>query len=211
MIKIAIADDHPLILEGLKDSLSHEDNIHLSATASSGSELLEVLKSSSVDIVLTDINMPGLSGFDLITKAGEVQPNCRFIVLSVHTEKAVIQKAYRLGAYGYLLKSSAPDEILNAIETVFAGKKYFSDDVLSITMGVDENIDNDLAKKSLLSEREIEIIEHIVDGLSNLEIGKKLFISKRTVDAHRNNILQKLDVKNTAQLVRFALKNGLCD
>jgi two-component system response regulator NreC len=210
MIKIAIADDHPMIVNGLVESL--QSKVEIVGTAADGNELLGLIKTKNPTIVLCDINMPEKSGFEVIEASkelGVVEP--KFIVLSVHDEKPIIEKAFRIGAYGYLLKSSGADEVFEAIQKVSAGKKYFSEEVMSITLGMDAVVEDEFAKKSLLSEREVEIVTLIVDGLSNTEIGEKLFISKRTVDAHRNNILQKLDLKNTAQLVKFALKSGLVD
>ncbi|MFY0686722.1 MAG: response regulator transcription factor [Cyclobacteriaceae bacterium] len=208
MIRIAIADDHPMIVNGLVESL--QTKVEIVGTAENGDALLALIKSENPEIVLCDINMPGKSGFDVLEEIGRFssqQP--KVIVLSVHDEKPIIEKAFRIGAHGYLLKSSGADEVFEAIQKVSAGKKYFSEEVMSITLGVGTVVEDEFAKKSLLSEREVEITTLIVDGLSNTEIGEKLFISKRTVDAHRNNILQKLDLKNTAQLVKFALKSGL--
>lgn len=212
MIQIAIADDHPMIINGIKTLLKNNAAIKIIASANNGVELLEMINTKKPNIVLCDINMPKLSGFEVLEKVLKNENgNTRFIMLSMHDEKPIIEKAFRLGAHGYLLKNSDENEMIDAIQRVAIGKKYFSDDVLEITMNIETTVENNFAKKALLSVREIEVVMLIVDGLSNSEIAEKLFISKRTVDAHRNNVLQKLEVKNTAQLVRFAIKSGIID
>ena len=212
MIRLIVADDHPLILNGVVSHLQQQKDVEIIGKAKNGPNLLKLILSTEADIVLCDINMPGLDGFEVmkaIIDTGTSPP--KFIFLSVHDEKPVIEKAFRLGAYGYLLKSSDPNEIVEAIERVTKGKKYFSDEVMNITLSPTTEFNDDFALLSQLSEREIEIIKLVVDGLSNAQIGEKLFISKRTVDTHRNNVLQKLNLKNTAQLVRYAIKSGLVD
>ncbi len=210
MISVVIADDHPMIVSGLVESL--QSRVDIVGTATNGNDLLDLIRLKQPDVVLCDINMPGKSGFEALETSKSLGENGpKFIMLSVHDEKPIIEKAFRIGAHGYLLKSSEAGEIFEAIQKVSNNKKYFSEEVMSITLGMHAVLEDEFAKKSLLSKREVEIVTHIVDGLSNTEIGERLFISKRTVDSHRNNILQKLNLKNTAQLVKFALTSGLVD
>ncbi len=211
MITISVADDHPLILEGLIEKINAHPEFELLDQASNGKELLIQLGNRLPDLVICDINMPGMNGLEVIRESKEKGWDTKFIVLSVHDEKPIIQKAFRTGAYGYLLKSSETEMIYEAILKVNNGKKYFDPEVMEIALQLNSEDNSDVSKKVLLTDRELEIITLIVDGLSNAEIADKLFISKRTVDTHRNNILQKLEIRNTAQLVKFALKNNLAE
>jgi DNA-binding NarL/FixJ family response regulator len=213
MIKVAIADDHKLVLNGVKDILQLEPNIELVAAVNSGSKLLDVIKNNDIDVVLSDIDMPGLSGIEVLRKVKEDNLTTKIILLSVHDEKAIIQKAFNEGAYGYLLKRSEPEIILDAIEMVFKGKKFFDDEVLKISMSPENDFENssNTGLVAKLTKREKQIISLIEEGNSNQEVSDRLFISKRTVDTHRNNLMVKLGFTNTVELVKFALKNGLAD
>ncbi len=213
MIKLAIADDHKLVLNGIENILKAQPHIELIAAVDNGKLLLDVLALNDVDIALVDIDMPIMGGLEVVKQATEKELSTRFIILSVHDEKPIIQKAFLNGAYGYLLKRSDPQLIIEAINKVYTGKKYFDEEVMNISIQPEkqEADESDKVKLARLSNRELEIIKLIIEGFSNLEISEQLFISKRTVDTHRNNFMKKLGFNNSIELVKFGLKNGLGD
>lgn len=211
MIKIIIADDHQIVVDGLKSILNQLTEYKVITTASNGRELLKSLEIVEPDIILLDIDMPVLNGIETLKEIKKYYPKIKTIILTMHEEKSLVKKMTDLGANGFLFKNSDMDELIIAMESVMKGKSYFSVSLRN------ELINNDLigeigsnfdSKKSLLTEREIEIIKLIVEGLSNKEIADKLFISPRTVDTHRTNLMKKLEVNNVAGLVRYAIRNG---
>jgi len=213
MIKVVIADDHKLVLNGIRDLLQQVEIVNLIDAVTNGEDLLRILRNQEIDVVLSDIDMPMLSGLDVLKKVEEEKISTKIILLSVHDEKAIISKAFAMGAHGFLLKRSEPELIITAIESVYNGKKFFDDEALQIalkpTLGDPDS--SDMEKVALLTNREKEIINMVVEGDSNQNIADKLFVSKRTVDTHRNNLMIKLKLKNTVELVKFALNNGLAD
>lgn len=212
--KIFLVDDHALFREGLKTLLesSSEGRCAIVNEASNGKEFLELLPHSSADVVLLDIDMPLIDGFEATRTALELRPELKIITLSMHGDEDYYFKMVSLGVKGFLLKSSEIDEVLTAIETVQDGGSYFSQELLQDLVGnLKSSKSEEEEKGSNLSERELEILLHICKGFSNQEIADLLFISKRTVDKHRANILEKTGAKNTANLVVFAIKNELVE
>lgn len=207
-IRIAIADDHPLVSQGLKSLIENQPDITLAGIAENGEELLSILKLMPVDITLVDIDMPVKNGIETTKEIALHFPATRVIILTMHDEKSMIKQLMELGAHGYLLKNCGQDELLLAIRNVAAGKKYFSGDV-TMTLLNDDPTPDQSPEFKLLTTREIEILTLIAMGQSNKEIGDKLFISHRTVDTHRTNVMKKLDVHNIAALVRIAYRNNL--
>jgi DNA-binding NarL/FixJ family response regulator len=208
-IKIILVDDHTLFRKGMMFLLNTYDDIEIIAEASNGQELLDILSSQQADVVLIDIEMPVMNGIDATQKAIERYPDLKIISLSMYGEESYYYKMINAGAKGFILKNSDIDEVTTAIRTVMNGSTYFSSDVL---YNVVKNITEVSEKKEnlpQLSEREIEVLEHICKGLSNEEIGQILFISKRTVEKHRANLLAKTNCKNTANLVMYAIDNKL--
>lgn len=208
-IKIILVDDHTLFRKGMMFLLNTYDDIKIIAEASNGQELLDILSSQQADVVLIDIEMPVMNGIDATQKAIERYPDLKIISLSMYGEESYYYKMINAGAKGFILKNSDIDEVTTAIRTVMNGSTYFSSDVL---YNVVKNITEVSEKKEnlpQLSEREMEVLEHICKGLSNEEIGQILFISKRTVEKHRANLLAKTNCKNTANLVMYAIDNKL--
>lgn len=216
LCKIVLADDHALFRNGLKLLLSGYDGFDIVGEVSNGKELLSILKNAQPDIILLDISMPEMDGIEAASIITNDYPNIQIITLSMFGEEDYYFKMVSLGVKGFLLKNSSIDEVTLAIRTVFDGGSYFSGELLSSLvnslqyaaashMQANEEDDNEL------SVREKEILFQICKGLSNQEIGDKLFISKRTVDKHRANILAKTSCKNTANLVVYAIKNGLVE
>ncbi|HVD96784.1 MAG TPA: response regulator transcription factor [Cytophagaceae bacterium] len=208
-IKIIIADDHALIRNGIKTMLSRNADYKIVAEAENGKELVELASKLIPDVVLADISMPVLNGFDALAELRKLLPDTKVILLTMHEEPEYIIKAARSGANGYLLKNVDYEELHRAIGLVMSGQKYFNQQVSSILMEeLHRKSDTDQLQEKL-TERESDILKEIVKGLSSKEIADKLFISSRTVDTHRNNLMKKLSVHNTAELVKLALEKGL--
>lgn len=214
MIKVVITDDHQLVLDGLRSILEQQTEIKVISTANNGADLLRQLTFIKPDIVLMDIDMPVMNGIEATQQVKVNYPDISIIMLTMHDEKAMVKKLTDIGASGFILKNSDKDELLQAIKRVHQGGMYFSSELTMnlISHGITPvnpgSVDD---KKALLTEREIEILKLIAEGLSNKEIGDKLFISHRTVDTHRTNLMKKLDVSNIAGLIRYAIKNGFID
>lgn len=208
-IKIIIADDHALIRNGIKTMLARNPDYKIVAEAENGKELVEQASRLIPDVVLVDISMPVLNGFDALSELRKLLPDTKVILLTMHEEPEYIIKAARSGANGYLLKNVDYEELHRAIGLVMSGQKYFNQQVSSILMEeLHRKSDTDQLQEKL-TERESDILKEIVKGLSSKEIADKLFISSRTVDTHRNNLMKKLSVHNTAELVKLALEKGL--
>lgn len=206
--KLTIVDDHSLFRNGLKLLLSSiYPGIHISE-AQNGSDFIETLSFHLPDVVLMDINMPEMDGISATRKALELHPDLKIIALSMFGDEAYYFKMIDAGVKGFLLKNSEINEVQEAINMVMQGENYFSKELL---YNVVKNLRNSgtLSAKSMdLSERELEVLELICKGFSNQEISNQLFISKRTVDKHRANILSKTDSRNTAHLVMNAIKQN---
>ena len=210
-IKVIIVDDHSLFRNGMKLLLSTAGNFNIIAEASNGKEFLELLATKKPDIVLIDIDMPEMNGIEATTKALIINPDIKVICLSMYGEEEYYYKMIEAGVSGFLLKNSDINEVKCAIETVYGGGKYFSQELL---YNVVKNIKTNHTSPDFienLSDRELEVLKQICIGLSNQEIAENLHISKRTVDKHRANLLDKTNSKNTAHLVMYAIKNKLID
>jgi len=204
-IKVLLVDDHQIIIDGLKSLLKNSDEIIVVAEANNGREALRILDILEIDVVLMDIDMPVLNGIDTLKEIGKQSFGVKVIILSMHNEAGMIKSLVSIGANGYLLKSCAQEELIGAIRKVASGQSYFSTEVtLSLLNTAQGN-----QPIELLTERETEIIQLIAEGYSNKEIGSKLFISHRTVDTHRTNLMKKLDVGNIAGLISYAIRNGI--
>ena len=211
VIKVLITDDHQIIIDGLKSLLEDKEQIEVIAEASNGKEALDILNLLQVDVVLMDIDMPVMNGIEATKQIKAEYPETKVIILSMYKESGLIKTLIQIGADGYLLKNSDKDELVDAITRVASGQQYFSPDVtMSLLNKTSEKQSQFQPDKrvSELTQREIEILKLITEGLSNKEIGDKLFISHRTVDSHRTNLMKKIGVNNIAGLIRFADKTG---
>jgi len=209
--KILLVDDHTLFRNGLRILLNTVEKYDVVGEAANGQEFLELLGKDLPDIVLLDIEMPVMDGITAANAAIEKYPELKIITLSMYGEEDYYYKMVDAGVKGFLLKNSDMNEVKNAIDTVYEGGNYFSSELLQNLVNSLRSSAKTREPQSELSEREIEILILICQGFSNQEIADQLFISKRTVDKHRANILEKSQCKNTAQLVMYAIKNQLVE
>ncbi|SEQ49986.1 two component transcriptional regulator, LuxR family [Hyunsoonleella jejuensis] len=206
-IKLIIADDHELFRNGLAELLRKHDDIKIVKSVADGKAFIDAIQSKlEADIVLLDITMPRMDGFEVLKQLKALNSKIKPIVISMHTDGNYIAKCAKSGAYGYLLKNTDEDELTLAIRMVNKGKKYFSAEI-------SEKMINFMSAQSvsenILSNKETEVLGLISEGLTTKEIAAKLFVSTRTIETHRANILKKLEVKNTAELIKKAAKLNL--
>jgi DNA-binding NarL/FixJ family response regulator len=217
MIRIALVDDHSLFRKGLKVLLSSRKDLSIVADVGSGEEFLEVLMQAQPDVVFMDYSMPQMNGAETTRRALEMLPDLKIITLSMFGDNAYYSDMMSSGAKGFLLKDSEFTEVVEAVETVFEGGTYFSASLLESlshsmrSTGAVGRQTDDIAESDRLSEREVEVLLAICQGFSTQEIADRMFISKRTVDKHRANILDKSGCKNTASLVVYAIRNGFVE
>lgn len=208
-IRVVLCDDHRIVIDGLRNLLQGVEGVECVGTAANGVEALYLSEHLGVDVLLTDLDMPEMNGFQLTGRIKQKRPEVKVLVLSMHEEPAVVKQAMDAGADGYLVKSAGRDEVLLAIREVHAGRKHFGSGVVEAFMKRGAQAQQGSAVLKDLSEREIEVLAALAEGLGNKEIGERLFISPRTVDTHRTNLMKKLDTHNVAGLVRIAIKAGL--
>lgn len=215
MVRIALVDDHSLFRRGLKMLLTSHADFEVVAEASSGEEFLGLLEVVRPDVVFMDYSMGGISGAETTERALERMPELKVISLTMFGDNAYYSRMATSGAKGFLVKDSEFDEVVEAVRTVCEGGTYFSalllESLSQSLRSVEGSAMDSIDERDMLSEREVEILVGICQGLSTQEIADRHFISKRTVDKHRANILEKSGCKNTASLVVYAIKNGLVE
>ena len=209
--KVIIVDDHTLFRNGLRILLNNMENYHVIGEASNGKQFLDLLKISVPDLVLMDISMPVMDGIEASTITHELYPDLKIITLSMYGEEDYYYKMVNAGVKGFVLKNSDIKEVKTAMDVVYDGGSFFSSELLQNLINSLKSAPKSKEIHTELSEREMEILILICQGMSNQEIADKLFISKRTVDKHRANILEKSESKNTAQLVVYAIKTRLVE
>lgn len=203
-IKVLVVDDHPMVLEGMRSMLLQIEFVTVAGTVSNAYAAMEHIKLTPPDIVITDINMPEISGIELTLKIKKEFPAVRIIAMSTFKERSYISQMIQNGASGYLVKSASKEEIEEAILSVYEGKLYMSLDV-----NLSSADQQDLKNIPTLSTREKEVLLLIADGFTNPQIAAKLFISLHTVDSHRKNLLTKFGINNTASLIKLAAKHNM--
>lgn len=203
-IKIIVVDDHPMVIEGMRSMLQQIPFVELLATASDAFSALEKVQEVQPDLIITDINMPEISGIELSAKLKKAYPKMKIIGMSTFNERSYISQMIQNGADGFLVKSASKEEIEKAINTVLDGQMYLSVDV---NMNAQEQ--KHLNNLPVLTRREKEVLRLIAEGLTNPQIAEKLYISINTVDSHRKNLLAKFETSNTASLIRNAMHWGL--
>ena len=214
-MRVLIADDHTLVQSGIKELVHSIDGFQVIATAENGKQAIELAEHLKIEIILMDVDMPLMNGLEATIQLKREKPEIKIIILTMHGDPSLIKRMMEIGANGFLLKNSDREEFDNALKRVADGKTYFSGDAAQAVI-TGENVTpgnfavgTDAILLSKLTEREREILKLIAKGLSNKEIGNKLFISHRTVDSHRTNLMKKLQVHNSAALIKLAVSNGL--
>jgi DNA-binding NarL/FixJ family response regulator len=212
-IRVILADDHSLFLEGLQALLSQQTAFEVVATAKNGREAIRQLENNTVDVLVLDIDMPELNGLETCAELQKRGPTVHILLLSMHHEPALVQKAIAAGAKGYILKTAESEELLFALKQVAKGKTFY-DTHFFVQSKPDQQplMPASVALNTMfqdLTARETEIMRLIANGRSNAEIGSELFISPKTVDTHRTNLMRKLNVHNIASLTRMAIEAGL--
>ena len=212
-IKVMLADDHAVVRDGIKAIVDRKGkDIIISGEASNGSEVLKIAKNNPADVYVIDISMPILNGLDTTIQLKKMDSRSKIIILSMHDDRSLVEKAFKYGAKGYILKESATEEVIHAIHEVYRGRYYLTPKVSKfIVEGYLDNKSSLFSDKesNSLTKREREILQLIAEGFTNKEIAKHLNISLNTAHIHRNNIMRKLDIHKQADLVRYALKEGI--
>lgn len=203
-IRILVVDDHPMVIEGMKAILQQISFVEVVGTANNSFQALELTDTLQPDLIITDINLPEVSGIELTTRIKKKYPTIKVIGMSTFNDRSYISQMIQSGADGFLVKSASREEIEQAIPMVLEGQLYLSVD---ITMSRTEK--QHLQHQPVITRREKEILALIADGLTNPQIAEKLFISLNTVDTHRKNLLAKFETNNSAALIKLATKAGL--
>ncbi|MBI5541585.1 MAG: response regulator transcription factor [Bacteroidia bacterium] len=207
--RLLIVDDHQMFIDGLKSLLRKQETFVVVAEALNGQSALDIIEKEKIDIILSDISMPLMTGIELTKIVKSKHPEIKVIVISMHNDSSVVSEIINSEAEGYILKNTGKKELFEALTKVANNGTYYSSDVLSVmmqTMKVDKKSTDEMKH---LSEREIEILKLIVEEFSSEQIAEKLFISKRTVDTHRINILSKTNSKTLVGLIKYAVRNNL--
>lgn len=207
MVRLIITDDHPVIREGIKLILANESDIELVAVVGDGLELLKKLEKTETDVILMDINMPGMNGIDATQRVKKNYPNIKVLCYSQYDEKRFVKQILKRGANGYLLKNASAKELVKAIKMVHSGGIYLSEELPNIFTEKPKRRSNYLFPE--LTTREKDVLNEICVEKNNNEIAETLFISHNTVETHRSNLLLKVGVKNTAGLVKWAIQNEI--
>lgn len=213
-IKILIADDHSIIRSGLRMLFRSNAEFSVIAEAENGEEALEKIALHKPDIVILDISMPKINGIEATRVIRERHPSTKVLILTIYESEEYVNQMVLAGASGYVLKDAGKKELFAAVRAIAAGERFFSPGISKLM--IDEFIRQAQSKhhrkpdsKPVLTSRETEILSYIARGLTNSQIAKKLFLSIRTIDTHRNNLMQKLNIHDTAGLVRYAIESGL--
>ncbi|AFL89295.1 response regulator containing a CheY-like receiver domain and an HTH DNA-binding domain [Terriglobus roseus DSM 18391] len=212
MVRIVLADDHTVLRAGLKSLLERQRDFEVVGEAGDGRELLRVVDEQRPDVVISDISMPKLNGVEATSQIVAKHPKTHVIVLSMHTDEAYVLRALKAGARGYLVKESAEADLMMAIRTVHAGKAFFSPSVSALLVedyvrqmrdrGVEDSYE-------LLSSREREVLQLVAEGQSNKDIAQQLGLSVYTIETHRGNLLQKLNLHSVPELILYAVRKGV--
>ncbi|WP_276166350.1 response regulator [Zobellia alginiliquefaciens] len=205
-IQILIVDDHPMVIEGLKTLLSDDERVSVKTHFINGTDTLSYLEKDTADVILLDVNLPDINGVEMVTKILNIRATVGIIGLSTYSEPSIINQMIRNGVKGYLLKNATADELVNAISQVHQGNFYFGSEVQKILADSVSQDSNNLPK---LTRREKHILTLIADGKTTNNIAEELFISPLTVETHRRNLMQKLEVSNAASLVKVAVEKKL--
>lgn len=211
-LKVVIADDHSVVRQGIRGVLEAIEGLEVVGEAGDGDEALEMVMELKPDVVVLDVNMPGKTGLEVTTELRQEGHSARVLILSMHDDPEYVLQAVRSGADGYVLKDAAPAELRDAVEAVHEGREYFTARVTQqLSVGLRQEIEEEQLRTRLdsLTNRETEVLLHVAEGMTNREIGEKLEISPRTVETHRERVMDKLRIRTVAGLTRFVVENEL--
>lgn len=213
MLKVILAEDHNIVRNGIRMLLENEPDIEISAEATNGQEVLDLLKKNTeAALILADINMPVMDGMTMLKAIKINYPNVKVVFLSMLDNEKYVSQAFKEGASGYVFKSVSSEELIFSLRQVNNGSRYLCTELALnlLDRSLQESVvfATTLESKIDFSEREVEVLQLIAEGLTNTEIAEKIFISKRTVEGHRQSLLEKTGSRNTATLIRFAILNG---
>jgi len=208
-IKLIIVDDHRLIRDGMKSLLQSEDDLEIIGEAENGLELLEMLSKANPDVVLLDVTMPKLNGIEAALKINERYRGVNVVFLSMHEEPEYILKCVQTGAQSYLMKNVEKEELLLAIRKAAKGEKYFNPNIAALLAQGLTEMRQQFDAKVELTPRELEVLQSVAEGSTTKQIADKLFISTRTVETHRMNLLKKFEAQNTAEMIHWALEQKI--
>jgi DNA-binding NarL/FixJ family response regulator len=211
-VRLLLADDHAMIREGLKSLLGKESDLSVVAEADNGNETLELARKSGVHVVVMDVAMPDLNGIEATRKLLKANPNIKVVALSGHANREFVREMLKAGASAYVLKSRAFEELVRAIREVMKGKKYLSPDIARGVVDEYVEISSSLSANPafvVLTDRERETLQLIAEGKSTKEVADALSVSVKTVETHRRNIMEKLNLHSVAELTKFAIREGI--
>lgn len=208
MIKVCLADDHNLLRAGLKKIINSAPGIEVVGETDNALKVVEEARASKCDILVLDLSMPGRSGIDVLKDVKAALPNVKTLILSMHPEEQFAKRTIKIGASGYLTKSAAPEDIIKAINKIADGGKYISSTLAELLISDFDN-DVDKPKHEKLSEREFQVLCFIAEGKTQVEIAEYLSLSPTTVNTYRSRVLEKLDLKSNAELIKYAFNNNL--
>lgn len=215
MINVLLADDHTMFVDGIDSILKTESDIKVIGKVYTGPEVVEFVKANKVDLILLDVNLPGMNGIEVCKALKEFDNDTKILAISMFNEESFVTEILNNGAQGYILKNTGREELLLALRTVVGGKSYFSDDVTQTIMkGLMKQRRASKQREGFfpkISRREKEVLRLIIQEHTTQEIANKLFISLKTVESHRSSLLNKVNARNTAGLVRIAIENKLLD
>lgn len=209
MIRIIIADDHPIVRAGMRQILAESDDVVVAAEVDSGEKILQEIAAADYDVALLDITMPGMGGLEALKRIKTLSPQLPVLMLSIHTEDQFAVRCLKAGASGYLTKASAPEELVKAIRRVVGGRKYISTDLaekLAMGLGVNPR----LLPHERLSDREFQVLSMIARGMTVTDVARDLRLSVKTVSTYRTRVIEKMGMANNAELIAYAVKNNLC-
>jgi DNA-binding NarL/FixJ family response regulator len=209
IIKVLVADDHPVVRKGLQTLLARQGHLRIVGEAADGDEALRKARELSPDVVLMDISMPGMNGLAVTEVLRKEAPEMKVLILSVHSNKDYIFRVIQAGAHGYVSKEAPPEELLRAIESVSAGEPHFSEDIARAALNEFVSSGGKKEPFAQLTIREREVLVQIAEGKSNKEIADRLGIGVRTIETHRERIMRRLSIHSVAGLTKYAIANGL--
>lgn len=208
-IKVLVADDHQLFVDGVKLILKKHPDVQVVAEAGDGASLLSLLKETAIDLVITDLSMPGMKGIELVKAIKQKYPQIKLLVVTMHNEQEIISEILQAEAEGYILKNSGKTEMLEAVDDLMNGKTHYDKEVLHLLVQKIKKEKQTVTKAKPLTERELQILSLIVKEFTSKEIAEQLGISKQTVDTHRQHIMEKTGAQTLVGLIKYALSSGV--